>query len=115
MISLIETKHVKDRAEAEAEAEEGRLSCVFIDTQHGSKKGMPIKESASCRRLAEGGQRSRHGGHTHLCWLWPHATAAAAAAKRLLIKITCHKTSLSRAEKYKNDEPATAAAATRIM
>lgn len=72
--------------------EEG--SCVFIDTQHGSKKGMPIKESASCRRKAEG------GGDSHLCWLWPHATAAAeaAAAKRLLIKITCHKTSLSRAE-----------------
>lgn len=42
--------------------EEG--SCVFIDTQHGSKKGMPIKESASCRRTAEGG--TAQGAHSSL-------------------------------------------------
>lgn len=43
--------------------EEG--SCVFIDTQHGSKKGMPIKESASCRRTAERGSRGA-GAHSSL-------------------------------------------------
>lgn len=86
--------------------EEG--SCVFIDTQHGSKKGMPIKESASCRRTAEGGTAQ------------PSLLALAACNGSRSSKTAADKNNLPQnffepCGKYKNDEPATAAAATRIM